>query len=114
MRRPRVLNTDTPVVVQVTDDGGVDDDGVPTSSTVRVPWPGVNIQRLTTTELVDQGRNTTEVVYRVAGDPPPVTIEPTDLIEWLGDTYSIDGEPDVRTGRGRINYTSLTMSRVEG
>lgn len=122
MRRPRILSTDSVVIVKRSE-GGVDDDGVPTSTVERIPWDYVNVQRLTSTELTDQGRNTTEVVYRVAGDPPsrvvddvrvPVTIDSEDRIEWLGDEYLIDGEPDVRTGRGRIEYTGLTMTRVRG
>lgn len=113
MRTPRLLHDETVEILAATGTG-VDEDGVPTTTTERHPWPGVNVQRVTAEELTDQGRNTTITTYRVSGPPPKYPVTAGDEIEWRGQTYRVDAEPDTRTGRARVNYTALNMVRAEG
>lgn len=108
---PRVLHDDTVTIVKITS-GLPDADGIPARTEARTPWAGVNVQQLTTTELVDQGRNTTVTTWRVAG--PPAAVAEGDRIDWAGQTYQVDGTPDTRTGAHRINRTVLQMIRATG
>lgn len=113
MRTPRLLHDEAVVILQASGQG-IDDDGVPVTTTTRIPWDRVNVQRVTAEELTDQGRNTSRTTYRVSGPVAPVVIDDGDAIEWRGDVYQVDGEPDTRTGRARANYTALHMTRVTG
>lgn len=113
MRAPRLLHDDEVVIIHRTEDG-IDEDGVPITVQKRFRWPRVNIQRTSAEELTDQGRNTTATIYRVTGAHPPVPIEAGARIQWRGDTYEVDGEPETRTGRARVNYTALHMIHTQG
>lgn len=111
MRLPRTLHDDAVVILRSVP-GPVDDDGVPTRVTNPYLWEGVNVQQLTSEELTDMGRSTTVTTWRVAG--PPTMVDSGDTIEWAGKTFLVDGEPDTRTGKYRINHTALVMIRARG
>lgn len=111
MRLPRTLHDDA-VVIMRSVPGPVDDDGVPTRVNTPDPWDGVNVQQMTSEELTDAGRNTTVTTWRVSG--PPIAVDSGDIIEWGGGTFLVDGEPDTRTGKFRIEHTALFMVRVKG
>lgn len=112
MRLPALLHDDSVTIVSVTE-GFPDDYGVPTVIKVETPWDGVNVQQTTTTEDNNSREQATRK-YRVAGPVPPVQIENNSLIKWRGEDYRVEGEPDTRTGYGRLNHTSLIMVRVTG
>lgn len=113
MRASRLLHDDEVIILKVTT-GEPDDDGVPNTTTSRHRWKRVNVQQVSAEELTDQGRNTSVTTFRVSGSPAPVAIDSADEIEWRGLTYEITADPDARTGRARINHTSLQMVRVRG
>lgn len=103
---------DQTVTILLTSEGAIDDDGVPTPTTTSFSWRGVSVQQQQSDEEVD-GRTTVITRYRVSGPPQP-TITALSTLEWRGDTYRIEGEPDTRTGPLRINYTRLLMTKVSG
>lgn len=111
VKLPGVLHDDTVTIVRVVY-GGPDADGVPVETTDELEWTGVNVQQASTDELdnYQQERNTTH--FRVSG--PPVDIEPGDRIRWRGEVYLVDGVPDTRRGRYRIERTRLMMYQTEG
>lgn len=113
MRVSRVLHDDSVTVTTVTV-GPPDDDGVPVETTGSYVWEGVNVQQLSAAELTDSGRNATVTTFRVSGPIPAGPLNAGGRILWNGETYSIDGHPDVRTGRLRINHASLVMVKVKG
>lgn len=111
---PKILHDDTVTILKTTS-GAVDDDGVPTTTTTEHEWKNVNVQQLTADELTDQGRETNVTIWRVSGPPPPVALEASDRIMWRGGKYrEIDGQPDARAGKYRIQHTSLQMVRATG
>jgi|GEM_PF-4780072 len=115
MRIPNYLHADTVTIVQAAPTGGLDADGVPqTAPPVETQWPGVNVQQVNTNEDTTGYRDQTARTYRVAGSPPAVTITAADTIRWGGTDYAVIGEPDIRTGRNRINHTSLEIQRITG
>lgn len=107
----RILHDDEVTIERVTT-GLPDDDGTPTETTVRSPWKGVSVQQMTSKDLADAGRDTRITTWRVSG--PPVQIDGGDKIIWRGATYRVDGEPDTRRGRHRINHTALLMVKGTG
>lgn len=111
MRPSRILHDDTVTIVSISS-GPPDEDGVPTRTETEKPWKNVNVQQLTSKELTDRGRNTTITTWAVSG--PPADADAGDLIRWRGNDYRVDGEPDTRIGRYRINHTSLLMVRATG
>ncbi len=113
MKLPRVLHDDTVTIVETTESETPDADGVPTATEVEHDWKNVNVQQLDTIELTDD-RRTTITNYRVAGPPPPVTIDDGDTIRWNGLTCHVVGAPDNHRGRHRIAHTALTMRHTTG
>lgn len=108
-----ILHDDT-VTIEATTSGRPDADGVPTETTTETEWAGVNVQQIKAEYLTDDDRATSRTWYRVSGPPAPVELDTADRIKWRGITYRIDGEPDTRTGTGRIEHTSLRMYYAQG
>lgn len=121
MRPPRLLHDDTVTILKVAGGAGegegdqlpIDADGVPITHTTEHEWTGVNVQASSTQEF-DDNRETVVTYFRVSGPVPPVTITASDRIRWHGIVHEIVGDPDVRTGYGRINHCSLTMRASRG
>ena len=103
---------DTAVTILRSTLGPPDSDGVPTETTVEIPWRGVNVQQVGSKDLADAGRDTRVTTWRVSG--PPVDVDGGDRIRWLGNEYQVDGEPDTRLGAHRINRTKLFMVKGVG
>jgi hypothetical protein len=74
----------------------------------------VNVQQVAAEDLTDHERETQVVKFRVSGAIPTVPVHSTDRIEWDGAAFEIEGDPDTRRGRYRIEHTSLTMTKVRG
>ena len=108
---PTLLHRETVTVIDVTF-GEPDDYGVPTTTHRARTWAGVNIQKLTATELNDAGRDTTIDTWRIAG--PPITITGDATIVWDGTVYDVDATPDTRQGEARIGHTALTIIKHTG
>lgn len=115
IRLPRLLHEDTVTVISEGGTGEPDEYGVPTRTPTEFDWVGVNVQQIKTTELADHQREQSADYYRVAGPLLAAdTISPGAKIRWRGTEYRVEGEPDHRAGRGRIEHTSLIMYRVRG
>ena len=108
-----ILHDDT-VTIETNTTGLPDADGVPTTTTTETEWAGVNVQQIKAELLTDDDRNTSRTWYRVSGPTPPVDMTTADTILWRGTRYIIDGEPDTRSGLGRIEHTSLRMYYARG
>lgn len=106
-----ILHNDT-VTIEKVRVGLPDADGVPIETITTTDWVGVNVQQVRAELLSDDDRNTSRTWYRVSG--PPVDLNTADRIIWQGTRYLIDGEPDTRTGAGRIEHTSLRMYYGQG
>ena len=112
MRLPRILHDDAVTILHTVPGGAPDADGVPTHTTTETTWDGVNVQQLRADEIDDEVQDTDTVFYRVSG--PPATVAVGDRIRWDGTEYLIQGEPDTRTGRHRIERTTVTIYHSRG
>lgn len=99
---------DAVVIIQLA--GGLPDpDGLPTQGRTETPWAPVNVQQVAADETTDGHQQATATSWRVAGPPVPVEVRAGDLIRWNGTEYAVDGNPDTRRGRFRLEHTSLEM-----
>lgn len=114
MKPPRALHRDSVVIIKTSVSATPDASGVPVVTQTEHPWEGVNVQQVSTQELVD-GRDTTVVRFRVAGAPPAAAPASEDLIRWGGVEYRIEGEPSINAGKSHaIQCVQLIMVKARG
>lgn len=106
------LHTETITVRRITQ-GGPDPDGIPVEVLEEFTPPyKYNVQQIDASEDIVQ-RTQLETRYSVSG-PPILGIVGTDQIEWRGNIYRIDGDPDTRDNTANIEHVHFTMYQQRG
>ena len=85
-------------------------------NTTSVELEHMNVQPLSQQEIVDRSRHANVVQFRVYSRPWSIPdIDPLDRIVWRGDTYTVDGQPQVWPDpvTGRDHHVVFIMERVK-
>jgi hypothetical protein len=86
------LHRETLTVLRTVPTGQVDQDGVPVVREQSTPWPGCNVQPLSTSEQTGRAERVTD---RLQVSGPPIDLAAGDKVLLGGVVYRVEGQPRV-------------------